>query len=287
MPENITRLFNDEIRDKKRTAMGVRGIVTNRYVHTLRTPMTMLTGKEKREYMKAGKVVTYNMKDILGLKELGFAWAKYKQENGVHIDVVGSEVTLEDLKVMPIDTAIRIYDKYIGKSISDYANKRGITKREIYDFSNRLKKFKNKGEPFFYKKEASILKYLNSLNLRVEDYAWIEDLLLSNGFTKPESKLIPRVEDDLEIQDNLTTDADSKKIGEKPKQDTVERKDVEVVNKPKNGQSKTATSDQTIENFMSMTFNIVSTDKNSCLDFVFKVLEIANGEFTIDIKVKK
>lgn len=61
------RLFIEEVREKKKAANGVHSKKGKRgYVGKMLFPFEMLRGKEKREYKKNGKVVSWNMyEDIL------------------------------------------------------------------------------------------------------------------------------------------------------------------------------------------------------------------------------
>lgn len=62
MGENIQRIFEDDVRDKKRTGTGVFSRASRRgYVGKMRTPYDGVKYKAKKEYMGNGKVVTYNM----------------------------------------------------------------------------------------------------------------------------------------------------------------------------------------------------------------------------------
>jgi hypothetical protein len=59
-------LFNQDIRDKKRTASGTRSKTGLRgYVGTMRMPCDLMSSKEKRQYRKCGKVVRYNMYETI------------------------------------------------------------------------------------------------------------------------------------------------------------------------------------------------------------------------------
>lgn len=63
---NIARLFNDEVKDKKRTASGVHHKTGKRgYVGKLYFTSDLLKGKEKREYQGTGKVIRSNMYDTI------------------------------------------------------------------------------------------------------------------------------------------------------------------------------------------------------------------------------
>jgi len=63
-PNNIEALFDEEIRDKKRTARGSFHNITHRgggkKGANLKTQVDYLTGKAKREYMKGSAIVTTN-----------------------------------------------------------------------------------------------------------------------------------------------------------------------------------------------------------------------------------
>ena len=65
------KLFNQEVRDKKRTASGVHSKTgKNGYVGKMRFPSDIMSRKEKYNYRKAGKVMTTNMYDeILTVEE--------------------------------------------------------------------------------------------------------------------------------------------------------------------------------------------------------------------------
>lgn len=63
---NIEKMFNDEVRDKKRTASGVHHKTgKNGYTGTIRFISELLKGKEKREYRGTGRVRKYNMYDTI------------------------------------------------------------------------------------------------------------------------------------------------------------------------------------------------------------------------------
>lgn len=62
---NIERMFKDEVKDKKRTASGVHSKTGKRgYTGKILYTSDLLTGKEKREYIKASKMEVFNMYEI-------------------------------------------------------------------------------------------------------------------------------------------------------------------------------------------------------------------------------
>jgi hypothetical protein len=64
--EDISKLFNMDVREKKRTGAGIYSRTGKRgYVGTMRTATDFLSGKEKREYTKSSKVEVTNMYDKL------------------------------------------------------------------------------------------------------------------------------------------------------------------------------------------------------------------------------
>lgn len=73
--DDIERMFNQEIRDKKRTATGIHHRASRRgYTGTIRTQVDYLKGKAKKEYTKAGEIKVSNMYDkienVPSIKEL-------------------------------------------------------------------------------------------------------------------------------------------------------------------------------------------------------------------------
>ena len=61
---NVKAMFNNEIRDKKRTARGIHNRASRRGIRGgVRTPVDYLTGDDKKKYMGNGKVVSYYMVD--------------------------------------------------------------------------------------------------------------------------------------------------------------------------------------------------------------------------------
>ena len=64
-------MFEEEVRDKKRTASGVHSRTGKRgYVGQMRMPSDIMSRKDKYNYRKAGKVFIYNMyENIMPLKE--------------------------------------------------------------------------------------------------------------------------------------------------------------------------------------------------------------------------
>lgn len=70
--EDIKKLFNEEVRDKKITGYGIHGRAPRKsgLRHAVMTRVDMLSGKEKREYMKGGIIVEYNLYDnVIPLEE--------------------------------------------------------------------------------------------------------------------------------------------------------------------------------------------------------------------------
>ncbi|MGN4692238.1 hypothetical protein [Bacillus cereus group sp. MYBK215-1] len=66
MYTEIEKMFQAEVRDKKRTASGVHHKTGKRgYTGVLRFPHETLKGKAKKEYKGTGKVVKYNMFDTI------------------------------------------------------------------------------------------------------------------------------------------------------------------------------------------------------------------------------
>lgn len=62
--DDISKLFHDDVRDKKRAASGVYHRTGKRgYVGSVRLTSDLLSGKEKREYQRPGRVNKYNMYD--------------------------------------------------------------------------------------------------------------------------------------------------------------------------------------------------------------------------------
>lgn len=58
------KVFNEEVRDKKRTANGVHGKTGKRgFVGTMRTPADLLKGKERRQYEGTSPVTVSNIYD--------------------------------------------------------------------------------------------------------------------------------------------------------------------------------------------------------------------------------
>ena len=80
------KLFNQEVRDKKRTASGVHSKTgKNGYVGKMRFPSDIMSRKEKYNYRKAGKVVTNNyMKKLLQLQNLKH-WKHMNKKTEWHI----------------------------------------------------------------------------------------------------------------------------------------------------------------------------------------------------------
>jgi hypothetical protein len=68
---DIGKLFNDEVRDKKRTASGVHSKTGKRgYTGKIMFASDLLRGKEKRDYIKSSKVEVFNVYDtILGYQD--------------------------------------------------------------------------------------------------------------------------------------------------------------------------------------------------------------------------
>ena len=71
VPNEIERLFYDEVRQKKRTASGVHHKTgKNGYTGTIRFPSDIMNRKDKMRYRRAGKVLTTNMFDkIISINE--------------------------------------------------------------------------------------------------------------------------------------------------------------------------------------------------------------------------
>lgn len=76
------KLFNQEVRDKKRTASGVHSKTGKRgYVGKMRFPSDIMSRKEKYNYRKAGKVVTTQLYDeIIPIEEFE-QLEKYERKN--------------------------------------------------------------------------------------------------------------------------------------------------------------------------------------------------------------
>ncbi|MCR6108699.1 hypothetical protein HXA34_20595 [Salipaludibacillus agaradhaerens] len=68
---NFNKMFNDDVRHKKRTASGIYSRKGSRgYVGTMHTPSDYLRGKEKKLYQNTSKVVVTNMYDkIMSFEE--------------------------------------------------------------------------------------------------------------------------------------------------------------------------------------------------------------------------
>lgn len=69
--KEIERMFNDDVREKKRTGSGVFSKTGKRgYVGTMRMPSDIMSRKDKYNYRKNGKVESYNMYDsIMNLEQ--------------------------------------------------------------------------------------------------------------------------------------------------------------------------------------------------------------------------
>lgn len=64
--ENVAKIFNDDVREKKRIGSGIFSRTGTRgYVGTMRFPSDLMTRKEKYNYRKSGKVKVYNMYDSI------------------------------------------------------------------------------------------------------------------------------------------------------------------------------------------------------------------------------
>jgi hypothetical protein len=76
------KLFNQEVRDKKRTASGVHSKTgKNGYVGKMRFPSDIMSRKDKYNYRKAGKVVTTQLyEEIIPVEEFE-ALDKFEQRN--------------------------------------------------------------------------------------------------------------------------------------------------------------------------------------------------------------
>lgn len=62
MSENITKMFYDDVKEKKRTGYGIYKRASRRgYVGTVRTDVDYLKGKEKKDYMQGSEVKVSNL----------------------------------------------------------------------------------------------------------------------------------------------------------------------------------------------------------------------------------
>lgn len=79
--DKYSRLWHEEVQEKKRTARGVHGRTGKRgYVGKMMLTADFLSGKEKREYIKSGKVRVYNMRDVMPFEEFN-QFNKEEQKN--------------------------------------------------------------------------------------------------------------------------------------------------------------------------------------------------------------
>jgi hypothetical protein len=269
----VRKLFEQEVREKKRTASGVRGMRTNRYIHTLKTPSSYLSGKALREYTKPSKVEVYNMKEYLQAEELGLVLYKLKPhltDRGIKIKEVLNLLNWNELRFLPVATIKFIYNQEIRQNINLYAAHWGVKKQQIVDLLSLARRKTERGLIYMYQPNT-IVSWAKRANIDIEN----EDVqtklaeygafkgLRSAGKTDIKKEVLPQKEAFIKKDTASITPIEEKRAT--PVNSTT--------GKPK------------ISQFDNVSFNITSSDKDSCLEYVLAVLDMIDGKFNIDIKV--
>lgn len=142
MYDDIERMFNQEIRDKKRTATGIHHRASRRgYTGTIRTQVDYLKGKEKKLYMGNGEIKVSNLYDTL--------------EN---------LPSFEELNNLDFNTAKNI--AYLAKK--NFSNKQLIDYWKINNYTLYIKVFKKFGvyEGNYATKSKSKAKEVEQLEIK-------------------------------------------------------------------------------------------------------------------------
>lgn len=148
--DKYARLWHEEVYEKKRTARGVHGKTGKRgYVGKMMLTADLLSGKEKREYIKSGKVRTYKMKEVMKIeqfnefnkeeqKNLMQGWRKLYPNEEIRVKMGISKPTFYELinefglkgPIGAIKNADKI--KLTESEINDYKDK--MPEYEIYKY---------------------------------------------------------------------------------------------------------------------------------------------------------
>jgi hypothetical protein len=119
----IKRAFDEEVREKKKTASGAKHLATRTGKRVnMRTPVDNLKGKAKREYMTGGKkkggLIVYNVNDKIVQGQI--------------------KIKYEDLKGMPKEEQKEFFQEaeHQGMSREAIAVQLGLDKKEISKIHN-------------------------------------------------------------------------------------------------------------------------------------------------------
>jgi hypothetical protein len=140
-----SKLWNEEIRDKKRTARGVHGKTGKRgYVGKMMLTSDFLSGKEKREYTKSGKVRTYNMKDIMPYLE----FQTFNQEEQKKLlkswrDIYSNEKIINEMQINKNVYYDLVSDFSLKKKMGAIpkSEKITLTKKELVDYYEKMPEY--------------------------------------------------------------------------------------------------------------------------------------------------
>lgn len=107
----IEKTWNEEVREKKRAASGVHGKKGKRgYVGTMRTPVDLLNGKEKKAYTQSSPVTTSN----------------------IYYDQI---MSLDEFKALSRQKKMLVLDAYKQRyKVSELADKWCLSKASVYNY---------------------------------------------------------------------------------------------------------------------------------------------------------
>ena len=77
--EDIREIFHDDIKDKKRISHGYAGKTAGHKGKT-RTPIDIMSAKDKRQYQKGSKMITYNRKELMPYEQFRALTEKDQRE---------------------------------------------------------------------------------------------------------------------------------------------------------------------------------------------------------------
>ena len=116
--DDVAKMFENEVRDKKRIAGGARGMASRGkgFKGAVWFPYEIMDKKEKREYTKGGKIMKYNqyesIEDVPSLEEIN----KLEIDEGHKvIDILRNRFSVKELKEYWGCTTYEIYGRLFNK----------------------------------------------------------------------------------------------------------------------------------------------------------------------------
>lgn len=116
--DDITRLFQSDINSKKKTSTGAfhRASRTGTIKGKMLTPVDLLKGKAKKEYMNNGEVIVYNMlDDIKNVKSFEEIMEMPLEEGKKYLENIRSRHTMSKLRKHWGVSTYAIYHKLFKK----------------------------------------------------------------------------------------------------------------------------------------------------------------------------